>query len=58
MGEILKTAGLATLSIGCTYASFKYIDKHVSDDDVQGDLAKIVVAQCFMALSIIIDNHT
>lgn len=57
MGEILKTAGLATLSLGCTYASFKYIDKHVSDD-VQGDIAKIVVAQCFMALSIIIDNHT
>lgn len=57
MGEILKTADLATLSLGCAYASFKYIDKHVSDD-VQGDIAKIVVAQCFMALSIIIDNHT
>lgn len=57
MGEILKTAGLATLSIGATYASFKYIDKHVSDD-VQCDLMKIVVAQCAMALSIIIDNHT
>lgn len=58
MGEILKTTGLATLSICATYASFKYIDKHVSDD-VQGDLVKIVVvAQCFMALSIIIDNHT
>ena len=53
MGEILKTTGLVTLSLGCTYASFKYIDKHV-----QGDLVKIVVAQCFMALSIIIDNHT
>lgn len=57
MGEILKTAGLATLSLGCTYASFKYIDKHVSDD-VQSDLVKILVAQCFMGLSIIIDNHT
>lgn len=57
MGEILKTTGLAALSLGCTYASFKYIDKHVSDD-VQGDLVKIVVAQCFMALSVIIDNHT
>jgi hypothetical protein len=57
MGEILKTTGLATLSICATYASFKYIDKHASDD-IPRDLAKIMVAQCFMALSVIIDNHT
>lgn len=43
MGEILKTTGLATLSICATYASFKYIDKHASDD-IPRDLAKIMVA--------------
>lgn len=57
MGEILKTAGIATLSLGASYASFKYVDKHVSDE-IPRELAKIVVAQCFMALSMIIDNHT
>ena len=55
MGELLKTAGLVVLGLGCSYAACKAIDKQETTE-FNKNLEKITAVQCITIVMTILDN--